>query len=107
MGLEKEVANADSKTNGNLVDALTNILAIHSFARTAEERKRFDALTEERMRTQQWADNIGGLVNRLQGLLVVGLELMVFWVLIAEWKRGGIKWTELVFYQTYLVMVII
>ncbi len=107
MGLEKKAAYADSKTNGNLVDALTNILAISSFARAAEERARFDKLTEERMRTQQWADNIGGLVNRLQGLLVVSLELMVFSVLIAEWKSGGIKWIELVFYQTYLVMVII
>lgn len=107
MGLEKKAADADSETNGLLADTLSNHHAVRTFAREGEEKAHFAEVTHERMRVQRWADNVGGIVNRLQGLLVVALELLVLSVLIDEWSFDKIKWPEFVFYHAYLTMVII
>lgn len=41
-----EVANAESKQTGTLADAITNVMAIKSFAGEHSERKRFEAATQ-------------------------------------------------------------
>lgn len=107
MGLEQKAAEADSKTNGALSDALTNHMAIRTYGRESDEQERFDGVTHERMLKQQWADNVGGIVNRLQGILVVVLDLMVLHVLLGEWNRSAIPWTEFVFFHAYLGMAVI
>ena len=42
-----EVASAESRQTGVLADALTNVMAIKSFAREDDERKRFKAATDD------------------------------------------------------------
>lgn len=42
-----EVANAESRQTGTLADALTNVMAIKSFAREDAENRRFEAATKD------------------------------------------------------------
>lgn len=106
MSLEKKSSAVDSEVGGRLADVLTNNQAVRSFAREANECEHFEELTDRRMRQQQWSDNWGGAINRLQGLMVVCLELGVLYFLATQWKKGNLKPSDFVFFQFYLLLAI-
>lgn len=106
MSLGVQVGKADSASNAVLGDALANNATIRLFAREKDIERKFDVFSQARMDTQFRADLIGGLINRVQGIFVFGLELAVLWVLGTEWRKGTLPLSDFVFYQTYLMLAI-
>jgi ATP-binding cassette subfamily B protein len=91
--LSATYANAESKQTGYLADAITNALAIKSFARTRYEKERFAAVTDETRRdlrafarAHQGQMNTLGFMNRFisaVALFVAVLAVMKFHANIA------------------------
>ncbi len=91
--LNTTLAKNESRQTGFLADAITNIIAVKSFARGQYERRRFAKVTDEThqslrvlARAHQWQMNYLGSLGRLMGLaaLVMAIiSVMVFNIEIA------------------------
>lgn len=77
-----EQAAAESKQTGNLADAVTNVMAIKSFAGNAYERRRFDKATDEthqRLKRVMWTTQAQQIYfsAMANGLMVVSLLMAI------------------------------
>lgn len=105
--IERDTIHAASKslTTGALADALTNILNIKMFARSANERERFSERIgqEEQDRRRAWFMHTHQIV--FQGFLIAGMELISMFLAIKLWVAGDITLGTVVLVQTYLFLL--
>jgi len=82
--LSEAAANAYTSFKGQLIDILTNIRAVHQFARLGTEKKRIKRYIRdhEKKSLQNWRYSEGLLLsnNLLQGILLAGMMLTAIWL---------------------------
>lgn len=95
----------DSKVTGLLADSITNNANIKLFCGTKKEILSFANLNEQlrKIRTLVWT--MGSIFHGIQGLLMVGLEIGIFYLAIRLKQKGILTLGDFVLIQTYLVQL--
>ncbi len=85
---QHQQAAMDSKVGGALADAMTNFLAIKTFAAAEREQERFGVISEENWRIHRFTWWLGEGMRVVQGTLMGGLIGGVMWGLLSAWGEG-------------------
>ncbi len=96
---------AESKATAVLADTITNNSNVKLFVGYQREVQKFadaNALVR-RLRSFTW--NLDSIFDAAQGLLVVFLEIGIFYMAIALWKKGGVTVGDFVLIQTYVIII--
>ncbi len=78
----------DSESTGVLADALTNIITIKLFSNYDHEKKRYRAVTQELKKLRILGWGIGEAVDAIQGALMIGIELTLYFLWLHYWEGG-------------------
>jgi len=96
-------SEAETETTGVLADTVTNHTNVRLFNGYARELKSFALVTEKLRRLQLFTWNLGNLIEGIQGFLMIGLEIGVFYLAVKLWVKGFLTVGDFVLIQTYLV----
>lgn len=99
-------AEADSRTTAVLSDNVTNHNTIQLFTGADIERAGFKEVTDEQTKISSLSWNINGIVDAVQGALIVTVEFFLFYFAIKYWKDGLITVGSFVLIQVYFVDLI-
>lgn len=99
-------AEADSRTTAVLSDNVTNHNTIQLFTGADIEREGFKEVTDEQTKISSLTWNISGVVDAVQGGLIVIVEFLLFYFAIKYWKEGIISVGSFVLIQVYFVDLI-
>jgi ATP-binding cassette subfamily B protein len=102
--LKHSRAAADSQTRvtARLADTITNTLTIRSFARSDEETKRFEELTDERHHLRFRAFIVGDYIRIYKTLTIAILEVVILALSIHFGLKGTLSIGSIVLIQLYL-----
>jgi ABC-type multidrug transport system fused ATPase/permease subunit len=98
--MDKRATKASSAVSGVLADSLGAHLTVKAYGHEKNEEKRLEKKTREseRYRWISWVTNI--ICTAMQGLLMVGFEILLIHKLIEGKKQGNITAGDFVFYQS-------
>ncbi|MFA6553487.1 MAG: ABC transporter ATP-binding protein [Patescibacteria group bacterium] len=98
---------AETETTGILADTFTNQSTVKLFNGFKREVGLFGASAEKvrRLRKKTW--DMGNVVEAVQGFLMIGLEIGIFYVAILMWRRGILTLGDFVLIQAYIVNIFI
>lgn len=105
MKRDTEAADADSAVGSAFADTFMNHTAVKTYAEEKSEQSRFNDITEDchRKRKRSWI--FGGVLMRIQGLVIMVFELIVIWWLVTGWRAGTVDAGDFVFFQTYILVL--
>ncbi len=96
-------AKADSRVTAELADSLTNIFNVKFFAAKSYETTRFGQAINDRRRKRTAAWLTGGtLMGAWQGLMMIGFEVLLVWIMIDAWAAGQITLGTIFAIQTFV-----
>jgi ABC-type multidrug transport system fused ATPase/permease subunit len=98
-------SEAETKTTGLLADSITNQANVKLFVGYSRERQRFAESNELVRRLRLFTWNLGNWFEAVQGFLVVGLNLGIFYFAIRLSAAGRITVGDFVLLQAYLIMI--
>ncbi len=98
-------ATQDTKTTGFIADTVGNIAAVKSFAAEEAEQVAFTALTNKSFELRRYAWRLGQWAELFQGLSMVVLEAVFFYIAVARKDALGLTVGDFAFLQTCLVLV--
>ena len=106
LKFDKEVAKWDSKLGGLYSDAIANIAVIKSFSLEAIEQTAINqtANTVYRKRKKAWLLLFASFA--VQGLLAMGIEILLVYLMIQKWKQGEFNVGEFVLFQSVLIILV-
>lgn len=93
---------AETKTTSFLADTITNHTTVKLFNGYDREKKSFGRVNMEFSNLRRWTWDLGNIFEAIQGILVIALELGVFFGGVVLWKRGYITVGDFVLIQAYL-----
>ncbi len=94
-------SEVESRQTGALADAVTNYPNVKLFAAYSDEEKRFELISEE-VRSRRFFSRLLTIkLNGMQGLLMIGFEILLIYFSIRYWRRGLISIGDLVLIQSY------
>ena len=96
-------AAQDSKVSGVLADTITNNINIKLFSTLPFEIKSLKTVTDEWRRRMQVSWSLGTVIEGIQGLLMIGFEVVVLYFSIQFWKKGILTVGDIVWIQAYLL----
>ena len=97
------VAEADSKTTGYLSDSITNNSAISLFTGSKYESEKFKEVTDDQAKKTRLSWFFGELVDGSQALLIIIVEVFIFYFTIKYWEKGLATVGTFVLAQTYII----
>ncbi|MEE9396673.1 MAG: ABC transporter ATP-binding protein [Methylococcales bacterium] len=106
LRFDKAVAEADSIVGGAYSDAISNIFIVKSFALEASEQQHINEASNTVYRKKRLAWILMFVSFAVQGLMVFGIELLLVYLMIEEWKNGNFQVGEFVLFQSILLMLI-
>jgi len=95
----------DSKVTGVLADTITNHQNIKLFSGYEREKQIFFEVITKLKNLRRFCWDLGNIFDGLQVLLMIGLELGIFYFAIKLWLRGVVKVGDFVLIQTYLLTI--
>ncbi len=93
----------ESKSSGTIADTITNNNNVKLFNGYAGELKNFAQVTEDLRRIRRFSWNLGDLFEAVQGFLMVGLEMGVFFLAVYLWKKDLLTLGDFVLIQAYVI----
>lgn len=96
---------ADSRVTAVLADTITNHQNVKFFSAYGREKKYFADVVEDWRRLRKLTWDINQVFEAVQGILIIGLELGVFWLMIRFWQKGGVTVGDFVLVQAYLMNI--
>ena len=96
-------ARTDTKTNGSLADSITNHSSIQFFAGHEYENEHVGEAVEEQKRATIFNWNLWGGLGAIQGLYMIVIEFIIFWIAIGDWRLGLVGLPVIVLLQSYLL----
>ena len=106
LKFDKAVAEADSKVGGAYSDAISNIFIVKSFALEKTEQQHINQASNKVYRKKRFAWILMFISFAVQGLMVFGIELLLFYLMINKWKTGNFQIGEFVLFQSIMIMLI-
>ncbi|MBU0655598.1 MAG: ABC transporter ATP-binding protein/permease [Gammaproteobacteria bacterium] len=103
---DKRVAAMDSKLGGAYADGVSNIAIIKSFALETQENANIGGIADESYQKRNVAWLLTFVSFAVQSTLVFGIELLLIYWMIGEWKQGAFEIGEFVLFQTVLLILI-
>lgn len=103
---DKKAAAADSAVGAACSDSFAGIVAVKAFARESEEQKRFARASNRLYRKRRTAWIAGSLLDALQGVMILGLEFVLLWLMAIRWQRGEFAVQDFVFFQTFILLLL-
>lgn len=95
-------ARADTKTHGVLADSISNHPSVQFFAGHDFEDKSVGRVIEDQKKATIFNWYLWGGLGAIQGLYMVIIEFIIFWIAIGDWKLGLIGLPVIVLIQSYL-----
>lgn len=95
-------ALSDTKTHGALADSISNHPSVQFFAGHEHENERIIRVVGEQQKATIFNWNLWGGLGAMQGFIILGVEFIIFWNAIGDWKLGLITLPVIVLIQTYL-----
>ncbi|HAE36963.1 MAG: ABC-type multidrug transport system, ATPase component [Candidatus Nomurabacteria bacterium GW2011_GWF2_35_66] len=99
-------ALADTKTHGSLADSISNHPSVQFFAGHEYENERITKVVGEQQKATIFNWNLWGGLGTIQGLYILIVEFVIFWIAIGDWKLGLIGLPVIVLIQTYIYRLI-
>ncbi|EGW20532.1 ABC transporter ATP-binding protein [Methylobacter tundripaludum] len=106
LRFDKAVAQADSTVGGAYSDAVSNIFVVKSFAMEAIEQARINQASDFVYRKKKIAWILMFFSFAVQGLMTFGIELLMVYLMIQNWKAGNFQVGEFVLFQSIMIMLI-
>ena len=98
-------ADLDSRLSGRLADTIANNVNLKLFAAEKQEYKSFQKLNRQLDKVRKWTWDLGGISDAIQALLMIGLELVVFYMALRFWRDGALTAGVFILIQTYLIQL--
>ena len=95
----------DSKVTAVLADTITNHQNIKLFTGYEREQANFRSATAKLQKLRRFCWDLGNIFEALQVLLMIGLELGVFYLAVRLWPAGLITIGDFVLIQAYLLTI--
>ncbi len=97
---------ADSKVSGHLADTVTNNANVKLFNGLRHETDTFKGLLIKARNLQRIRWDLNSVFEAVQGLLVIGLELGIFYGAIRLWQEGRLTTGDFVLIQAYVITLV-
>ena len=97
--------DAESKATAILADTITNNSNVKLFVGHEREVGRFHAATEVVRKLRRFTWNLDNIFDALQGILVLVLQIGIFYLAIRLWQNGSLTVGDFVLLQTYLIII--
>ncbi|MGE5392663.1 MAG: ABC transporter ATP-binding protein, partial [Candidatus Saccharibacteria bacterium] len=98
-------AETDTKVSGHLADTVTNNINIKLFGGLTREYDNYRKLTGELARIRRFTWDLSGIAEAVQTLLIIGLEIGMFYLAIVLWRRGILTVGDFALVQMYLMQI--
>ncbi len=98
-------ADADSEVTGQLADSIVNNINIKLFNGYKFEEKRFKNRLKELSKLIIKSYNLGSIITGLQALLMIILEVGVFYIAVKLWQKGLVTIGDFVLLQAYIFTI--
>lgn len=98
-------AEKDSEATGALSDALTNVITIKLFSNYGREKTIYRNIMDELKRLRFWGWGIGEAADAIQALLMIAIEILLFYAWIRLWSGGQVTIGDFALIQGYLIVL--
>lgn len=106
MKYDIERSEADTKATGILADTITNQSNVKLFNGYEREKSLYASALKTVQRLQTFTWDIDNAVDGLQALLMIVLEIGIFYVAIGLWQQGIFTVGDFVLIQAYIISLI-
>jgi len=106
LKFDKRVAERDSKLGGAYSDAITNIFIVKSFALEQQEQDNIDEKAQASYLAKRTAWILMFISFAVQGIMTMGIELILVYLMIDKWQTGTFHVGEFVLFQSILLILV-
>lgn len=106
LKFDKAVAERDSKLGGAYSDAISNIFIVKSFALEKHEQSNINQKADDIYAKKKIAWLLMFVSFSVQGILTMGIELILVYLMIGKWQQGLFNVGEFVLFQSILLMLV-
>lgn len=106
LRFDEAKAQWESKIGGAYSDAITNIFSVKSFALESQEQSIVDEAAETTFRKRRLAWALDFVSFAVQGILSMGMELVLIYAMIQKWRSGEFSVGEFILFQSVLLLLI-
>lgn len=103
---DQAVAESDSVLGGAYSDAISNIFTVKSFALEKSEQQHVNQKAEIIYHKTKIAWILMFVSFAVQGLMTMGIELVLVYLMIGKWKLGVFSVGEFVLFQSILLILV-
>lgn len=96
---------AESKSTAVLADTITNNSNVKLFVGYERESETFHKTVDVVRKLRNFTWNLDNIFDALQGILVLILQIGIFYLAIRLWERGVFTVGDFVLLQTYLIII--
>lgn len=102
---DRQAAQINSLVTAELADTITNNVSIKAFSALQDEQKSFHAVTDRQFRMWRFTQRLDSGINGVQGGLMIGIEIAMFYMAIRFWNQGLLSIGDFALLQAYLIQV--
>ena len=106
LKFDQAVATSDSKLGGAYSDAINNIFIVKSFALEASEQSSIDHKADIVYEKTKIAWILMFISFSVQGIMTIGIELILVYLMIGKWQAGLFNVGEFVLFQSILLILV-
>lgn len=106
LKFDKAVAQYDSKLGGAYSDAISNIFIVKSFALEQQEQSNIDGKADKLYAKKKIAWILMFVSFAVQGMMTMGIELVLVYLMIGKWQIGQFNVGEFVLFQSILLILV-
>jgi ATP-binding cassette subfamily B protein len=106
LKFDKAVAERDSKLGGAYSDAISNIFIVKSFALEQYEQDNINLKADATYQKKKIAWILMFVSFSVQGIMTMGIELVLVYLMIGKWKTGQFTVGEFVLFQSILLILV-
>ncbi len=106
LKFDKRVAESDSKLGGAYSDAISNIFIVKSFALEKLEQNNVNVKADDIYSKKKIAWFLMFVSFSVQGILTMGIELILVYLMIGKWQQGLFNVGEFVLFQSILLILV-
>ncbi len=106
LKFDKAVSERDSKLGGAYSDAISNIFIVKSFALEKYEQSNINQKADDIYAKKKIAWFLMFVSFSVQGILTMGIELILVYLMIDKWQQGLFNVGEFVLFQSILLILV-
>jgi len=106
LRFDQAVATSDSKLGGAYSDAISNIFIVKSFTLENKEQQNINEKSDEIYRRTKIAWILMFISFAVQGIMTMGIELILVYLMIEKWQAGNFNVGEFVLFQSILLILV-